>query len=295
MSVFTLLDIIPCQNILGEGVQWNPQDNAVWWTDIESSKLYRYHPQAKRLDSWSTPERVGCFAFVQNDDRLLLALANGFAWFNLESGHHTWIAQPEIALKGNRFNDGRVDRQGRFWAGSVVEQASHHNQYAGLYCLDQQQRITQQLSGLSISNSLCWSPDSRKLYHADSPSFSIKAYDFDAATGNVSNPQIFARLPEGVEPDGACIDAEGYLWNAQWGGSQIVRYTPAGVIDQVLSLPVTQPTCVALGGPYMNWLFVTSARKNLTQQELSDQPQAGSLLIYQTDSLGLEENWYLAE
>lgn len=292
MPQFTLLDIIPCQNILGEGVQWNHRDQSVWWTDIQGSKLYRHQPSTQELQQWSTPERVGCFAFVQRDSRLLVAFDSGFAWLDLPTGHCEWIARPESGVPGNRFNDGRVDRQGRFWAGSLVEEALSKNQQAALYCLDHRQSVRRHLTGLKISNSLCWSPDSSKLYHADSPGHCIQVYDFEPVAGTLANPRVFASLPDNMEPDGACIDAEGYLWNAQWGGSRVVRYAPDGSIDRLLQLPVTQPTCVAFGGPDMDWLLITSARKGLSAQALAAQPEAGSVFIYQTDVQGLPENWY---
>lgn len=292
MSQFTLLDIIPCDNTLGEGVQWNHRDQSVWWTDIQSKKIFRYRPADKHLQSWSTPERVGCFAFAKNDERLVLALASGFAWFDLDSGRYEWLARPEADVSGNRANDGRVDRQGRFWMGTIVENAAHPEQSAGLYCLDLQGRESKHLTGLRISNSLCWSPDSRKLYHADSPSFGIDSYDFDAARGTLSNPQRFVQLPDGIEPDGSCVDAEGYVWNAQWGASRVVRYSPAGEMERELPLPVRQPTCVALGGPRMNWLFITTAKAGLSAEQLAQQPHAGALFIYQTDVTGIYENWY---
>ena len=117
-------------------------------------------------------------------------------------------------------------------------------------------------------------------------------YDFDAQNGQLSNKKIFAKVPPGIEPDGACVDQQGYVWNAQWGGGRVVRYSPAGEVDRILNLPVTQPTCVALGGPEMNWLFVTSARKGLSNSQLAVQPQAGALFIYQTDVCGLPEDRY---
>lgn len=295
MSHFLLLETIPCKNILGEGVQWNPKDQCVWWTDIAAAKLYRYSPAQKKLDVWDTPEPLGCFAFVEGDSRLLLALATGFAWFDLELHKCEWIARPELTIAGNRFNDGRVDRQGRFWSGTTVEQQHVDGQVAALYCLDRQQQVTRHLEGLKISNTLCWSPDSKKLYHADSPNHRIDVYDFDPQKGQLSNKKIFAQMPPGIEPDGACIDAEGYLWNAQWGGGRVVRYSPAGDVERVLNLPVTQPTCAALGGPDMNWLFVTSARKGLDEAQSEAQPDAGALFIYQTDVSGLPEEWYRPE
>jgi L-arabinonolactonase len=289
---FELIYTVPCANILGEGVQWNHTDNCVWWTDIKSNKIFRFHPATETLTDWSTPEPVGCFAFVDGDQRLLLAMASGFAWFEKDSSAIEWIARPEQHWVGNRLNDGRVDRQGRFWAGSVVENKQTANQSASLFCLDASQRVTTHLSGLRISNSLCFSLDSQTLYHADSPSRQIKAYDFDARSGQITNGVVFAETGMGIDPDGSCIDAEGCLWNAEWGGGRVTRYSPEGAVSYVLEIPVSQPTCVAFGGPDLRWLCVTSARLGLSQEALSRQPEAGNLFIYRTNFKGVFENHY---
>jgi sugar lactone lactonase YvrE len=260
---------IPCANILGEGVQWNHREQAVWWTDIKSSKIFRYHLASKQLKTW-----------------------DGFAWFDKDTGAVEWIAQPEANLVGNRLNDGRVDRQGRFWAGSIVEQKNASDQSAGLFSLNAQGETQQHLSRLTISNSLCWSLDSSKLYHADSPSHQIKVYDFDAQTGTLGEGKVFVQTNANVEPDGSCIDAEGHLWNAEWGGSRLVRYNAEGVQVSEFKTLVTQPTCMAFGGDDMNLLFVTSARIGLSEEALAAQPEAGNLFIYRTNFRGVNECWY---
>ncbi len=290
MAAYNLIDTVPCENLLGEGVQWNHQDGCFWWTDIHSAKLYRYHLATKKLSHWDLPEKLCCFAFAKKDARLLAAFASGFAWFELETGALEWIAKPEAHLNGNRSNDGRCDRQGRFWMGTILDQKNSPDQYASLYSLRVDGKITRHLTGLHISNALCWSPDSRKLYHADSPTHTLNVYDFDAEAGTLSNRRAFARTESGVEPDGACVDAQGYVWNAQWGGSRVVRYAPDGTIDFVLPMPVTQATCVAFGGETLNMLAVTSARIGLSDEALRQQPQAGNLFIFQTDIQGLEES-----
>lgn len=294
MTSYELIDQIPCANTLGEGVQWNHREQAVWWTDIKSNKIFRYHLASKQLQSWSTPEAVGCFTFCENDERILLALASGFAWFDKTSGELEWLAKPETHLTGNRLNDGRVDRQGRFWAGSIVEQRNTPEQCAGLFCLDAAGKSSQHLTGLAISNSLCWSLDSKKLYHADSPSHQIKVYDFDAQTGTLGEGKVFVQTSDQVEPDGSTIDAEGYLWNAEWGGSRLVRYNVQGEEAFELKTIVSQPTCMAFGGEEMNLLFVTSARIGLSEEALAAQPNAGNLFIYRTNFKGVNECWYKA-
>jgi len=291
---FELIDQIPCANILGEGVQWNHREQAVWWTDIKSNKIFRYHLASKQLQTWNTPEPVGCFAFAEDDERIVLALASGFAWFDKATGDIEWIAKPEAHLVGNRLNDGRVDRQGRFWVGSIVEQSNTPEQSASLFCLNTEGQASQHLTGLAISNSLCWSLDSKKLYHADSPTHQIKVYEFDPHTGKLGDGKLFVQTASHVDPDGSCVDAEGYLWNAEWGGGRLVRYTPEGNEDFVLPKLVSQPTCMAFGGDDMNLLFVTSARIGLSDEALAEQPQAGNLFIYRTNFKGVNECWYKA-
>lgn len=260
--------------------------------DIKSNKIFRYHLATKHLQEWITPEAVSCFAFVENDERILLALASGFAQFDKKSGAIEWIAKPEAHLVGNRLNDGRVDRQGRFQCDSIVEQKNTADQSAGLFCLDHAGQASQHLAGLAISNSLCWSLDSKKLYHADSPTHQIKVYDFDPHTGMLGEGKVFVQTADKVDPDGSCIDADGYLWNAEWGGHRLVRYTPEGVEDFVLSTIVSQPTCMAFGGDDMNLLFVSSARIGLSDAALAAQPEAGNLFIYRTNFTGVNECWY---
>lgn len=294
MSNYELIEQIPCANILGEGVQWNHKEQAVWWTDIKSNVIFRYHLASKDLQRWDMPEPVGCFAFCENDERILLALASGFAWFDKTTGEIEWIAKPEAHLIGNRLNDGRVDRQGRFWAGSIVEQRNTPDQSAGLFCLDAHAQSSQHLSGLAISNSLCWSLDSTKLYHADSPSHQIRVYDFDAHTGTLGEGKVFVQTRSTVEPDGSTIDAEGCLWNAEWGGSRLARYNSKGEEIFELKTIVSQPTCMAFGGEDLNLLFVTSARIGLSDEALAAQPSAGNLFIYRTDFKGVNECWYKA-
>lgn len=290
MTALRLIDVIPCANLLGEGVQWNPDDGSFWWTDVQQKILYRYTLAEKHLAHWNLPDKLCCFAFAKTDGRLLAAFAAGFAWFDLNTGAVEWIAQPEAGVEGNRSNDGRCDRQGRFWMGTVMEDPSVGPPSAGLYCLAPDFSVTCHLQGLSISNGLCWSPDGCSLYHTDSPSHRIYVYDFDPLTGTLANPRLFARTHAGVEPDGACVDTEGYVWSAQWGGGQVVRYSPAGDKDRMIDLPVSQPSCVAFGGEQLNLLAVTSARKGLSPEALAQQPEAGSLFIYETPFTGLEES-----
>ena len=294
VTIGKLLNVIDVTNTLGEGVQWHALSQCIWWTDIEECCLYSYSTQSNQLNKHAMPDRVGCFAFIEDDPRIIVAFATGIAFYDFSSKTLEWIDKPEAHIKGNRFNDGRVDRQGRFWYGSLIENKESVDQSASLYMLNPQGKSVVKESNIEIANGLCWSPDGKKLYHADSPKQTIHQYDFNTATTELSNKKLFAKTKPGSFPDGSAVDAEGYLWNAQWGGSRVVRYNPQGEIDLSIQLPVSQPSCVAFGGPNLDWLMITSAREDLSEQELLQQPLAGNLFIYQVNgTTGLEENKFI--
>ena len=224
---------------------------------------------------------------MANSDKLICGFASGFAYFNPVKGAIQWLSKIEQDNPGTRLNDGRADRQGRFWAGSMVEVGE---QGAGaLYSIDHQLRVSSQISGLTISNGLCWSPDGKLMYHTDTPSRSIYRYDFDTVSGAISNQSLLVRTEKGCFPDGATVDAQGYIWSAQWGASRVVRYNPEGETDFILPLPVSQPTCVAFGGSDLNRLFVTSAYEGLDAEARATQPEAGNLFIFETDIKGIAD------
>lgn len=293
MTPFELIDTVKVGNTLGECVLWNERQQSVWWTDILEAKLYSYHYTQRALAVHALPERLASFGFTEDDDKLICAFASGFAVYSPTSQKIDWLAQPEKELPGNRFNDGRVDRQGRFWAGTMVEhppnqQSSDREVKGGLYRLTGKD-CKKILDGINIANSICWSPDSSKFYFADSPTHTINVYDFDTLSGTPGRPDIFTRTTPPYEPDGSTVDADGHLWNAMWGSGKVVRYAPNGHLVEELVLPASQPTCVAFGGQDMNILFVTTARVGLTENQLKTEPQAGHMFIYQTPYSGLLE------
>jgi len=285
-----LLQTVEVANTLGEGVLWNGRRQTVWWTDIEGSALFEYDPVSETLETWRTPYRVGCFGFCEGHDELIVAFDCGIATYDVRRGVIQWLVEPGSLVEGIRFNDGKVDAMGRFWVGSMVEAPSAPKSSASLYCLDPDVGLVEHLREISISNGLCWSPDGAVMYHADSPRHSIMAYSFDAKRGTLSNPSKLAETPHGVYPDGSTVDAEGAVWNAQWGGASVVRYLPEGQVDHVIELSVSQPTCVAFGGADMGLMFITSARQGLTDVDLETQPEAGCMFVYKSDYHGLPAN-----
>ena len=285
------------KNELGEGVQWNSKTKTIWWTDIENSCLYSFSIITNKLEQIAMPDRVGCFSFTDRNHKLIIGFAKGFALFNINSGSLRWLAKPEKENTGNRFNDGRADRQGRFWSGTMVEHLVESKvnspSKASLYFIDKKYKYHKVLGNIQISNSLCWSPDSLTMYHADSPTREIHQYTFDPISAEISNKKLFTTSEIGSFPDGSCVDSQGYLWNAQWGGGRVVRYHPNGEKNLVLHLPISQPTCVTIGGPEMDLLIITSAKQGLSKKEIHKEPLAGDLFIYQLNGIkGLPEDRY---
>lgn len=285
MSV-TLIDTLAVGNELGEGIIWDHQNAKIWWTDILQSTLYRYTPESKALESWDTPERLCCFAPIDGRHDLIAAFESGFAFYQPETGTITWIEKLEQDNPGSRFNDGRTDRQGRLWAGTMIEDEDTAPYKGSLYCLHSDNKITKSLEGLSIPNSLCWSPDGTTVYHTDTPTQTIYKYAFNTQTAELGSPEVFVETQRNCYPDGSIVDAHGFVWNAQWGGSQVVRYAPDGAVDLVVDIPTSQPTCVAFGGKNLDCLFVTTARADMTSPE----HQAGDVFVFKTNYQGLAES-----
>ncbi|HWA91048.1 MAG TPA: SMP-30/gluconolactonase/LRE family protein [Rhizomicrobium sp.] len=285
------VETIAVGNTLGEGIHWDVATQSAWWTDIQEKRIHRYDPAARKLDAFAMPERVGAFALMERGDRIVAALESGFALVDLKGGAPEWLGRPDAAVPGLRFNDGRVDRQGRFWAGTM-EEIEPRAGLGNLYSVGPDGSVARRESGIAISNGLAWSPDGARMYFADSPLRTIYCYDFDTASGQISNRRVFARTPDGAHPDGAAVDSLGFLWSAHWGAGRIVRYRPDGTVDRALDVPVSQPTCVAFGGPDLDLMFVTSARDGLSAQALANETGAGNVFVYKMDVKGLPDRRY---
>lgn len=292
MSLPVLIKELTVHNELGEGILWDARRKAIWWTDIQRCRMYRYLPASDQLDSFQTPERLGCFAPVAGKDVFIAAFASGFAYFDPFTGRVDWLQTVDKEQASTRLNDGRTDRQGRFWAGSLVEGDRNTGVTGALYCVDHQQRCERKVGGLLISNGLCFSPDSAWMYHTDTTTARIDRYEFNATTGDLGERSTFVASEGGCWPDGACVDASGFVWSAQWGGGKVCRYSPDGKLDIELLTPASQPTCVAFGGPKLDLLFVSSANQDLDQEALKQQPGAGNVFVYQTNYTGLADAEY---
>ncbi|MFA6153748.1 SMP-30/gluconolactonase/LRE family protein [Mesorhizobium sp.] len=279
--------VVDCANKLGEVPVWDVGEQALYWVDIEGCLLQRFHPGSGETRTWRLPERVASLA-LRVAGGIVLALASGFAFFDPKTGAIERLAAPEADKPSNRFNDGKCDRRGRFWAGTMDD--SLKNRTGGLYRLDPDLSCTTMEEGIGISNSLAWSPDDRTFYFADTLIRTIFAYDFDLEHGAIANRRVFTDCTgQPGNPDGSTIDAQGFLWNAQWDGWRLVRYAPDGRVDRIVPLPVQKPTSCMFGGPDLSTLYVTSAIWDLSTEALKQQPHAGGILALDVGVRGLPE------
>jgi L-arabinonolactonase len=283
--------VVDGRHLLGEGIIWNERSGRLLWTDIERSELWSHDPASGAHERWPLPERLCSMALTDDDGRLLLALESGLAFFDMRAGELTPICAVEAHLPSTRLNDGRVDRQGRFVFGACNQAEDPKHPIGGFYRLNLDLSLERlPLGGVAIANSICFSPDGRTMYYSDTATGEIRCCDYDPESGAAANLRVFA--PAGVapgHPDGATVDAEGYLWNARWGGGQVVRFAPDGRIDRVLDLPAPQPTCVSFGGAGLDVLYVTTATVGLAPEALAAAPGSGGVFAHALEVRGLPE------
>ena len=284
----TSIDCIwPAETILGEAPVWCPIEKVVYWVDIEGKSVLRINPKTRERKRFLQDHEFGCI--VKRADGGFIAGTNaGLVYLDDDLKTSTVFADPEADIPGNRFNDGKCDRQGRFWVGSI--DANEVDPSGTLYRVNGSGNVSGALSGLTVANGLGWSPDDKTMYFTDSGHGAIYAFDFDAETGSIENRRTFAQVnsDDGV-PDGLCVDAEGFVWSAHWDGWRITRYDPDGRIDRIIGMPVPMVTSLAFGGENLSQMFVTTARLDMTEEQLKEAPLAGGLFMIDAGVSGLPE------
>jgi len=270
---------------LGECPLWDERESMLWWVDSRWPALKRFDPATGAVMMQVLPEVVGSIAF-RDQGGLLAATKSGLHVLDGSGGALEPRANPEAHLPENRFNDGRCDRAGRFWAGTMCD--ARRDPTGSLYRFDADFACVKLRNAIIIPNGLAFSPDNRTMYFADTNRHTIWAWDYDLASGAATHERVFADTGAG-RPDGSCVDADGGLWNAQYGGGRLVRYAPTGKVDRVVEVPVANPTCCAFGGDDLGTLYVTTATQRLSPDDLAQQPLAGSLLALRPGVKGLPE------
>ena len=270
---------------LGEGPTWHAAESALVWVDITRCLVHRYTPASGRDESIDVGQHVGAAA-PRAAGGLVLALRDGVGILDTATRRVEMIADIEADHPGNRMNDGKCDSAGRFWAGTM---AYDNRPGAGaLYRLETDRHVARVLSAVTISNGIGWSLDDRLMYYIDTPTLGVDVFDYEAATGAITNRRRLITIPpEAGQPDGMTVDSDGFLWVALWGGWAVHRYSPKGVLDRVVKLPVAKVTSCAFGGPDLADLYITSASIELSPDELREQPHAGGLFRHRPGVAGL--------
>lgn len=267
---------IPCD--LGEGPVWDHRNKRMLWVDITRGEIYWLYPHTGEHSFCQTGVMIGAITLTGSGG-VLAALQTGFALVDLENGSIQPISDPEADLPDNRFNDGKCDAEGRFWAGTMS--MSGKTKAGSLYMLAPDFSITLKIKDVTSSNGLAWSPDQSCFYYVDTATRQVAAYDYDTTNGSLFNKRIVIEIPEEEGyPDGMTVDAEGMLWIALWDGWKVGRWNPQnGKLIESVALPVARPTSCVFGGSSLQDLYITSARHGLSEKELVNQPLAGSLFV----------------
>jgi L-arabinonolactonase len=269
---------------LGESVLWDDRASELVWVNIHAGEIWR-HSERGGLIRHALPDRVGAIG-LRRGRGYVVGLAKGFGFFDPTTGIFDSVAAVEADLPDIRLNDGRCDLAGNFLCGGIREGGTASS---GLYRFSPGGQVERLLEGVTCANSTCFSPDGGTLYFADMPQGRIRRYEYDPAAPLGPERPFCDFVGQSGLPDGATVDSEGCLWSTHWGGGKIVRYAPDGAVLQEVGLPVTNPTCLAFGGPDFRTLFITTARFQLSADQLKREPLAGAVLKMRTDVAGLPE------
>lgn len=281
--------VLDIGSTFGESPVWHEGQQALYWIDVAVPSINKFNPSLGTNQSWIMPEPVGALALA-DDDRILVALKSGVHLVDSTTEAFTFLVDPETDRPANRLNDGRCDRRGRFWIGSMLDPVDP-SQRTGTLNSVQGSRSLRWVQDIGTSNGLAFSPDDRKLYHSDS-SFGVRTiwtYDFDVDDGVISNRQVLVDTSGmGGRPDGGTVDTDGCYWSASNDGWAVIRYTPRGRVDAIVRVPVSAPSMPCFGGSGLNTLYITSLRR--PGLDVRDQPHAGGIFAIDVPYQGLVEH-----
>ncbi|MBY6152951.1 SMP-30/gluconolactonase/LRE family protein [Vannielia litorea] len=283
MKIDVLIDV---KTTLGEGPIWDVEQQRLYFIDSMDGRVFRCTETGGEVRAWDVPGKIGSMALRKDGNGAIVALQNGFHLLDFETGECELLHDPEPGMPETRLNDGKADRRGRFFAGSM--DTGEDSPAGSLYRVDPDFSVTKVDERIVCSNGPCFSPDDKTFYFQDTWSGEIWAYDYDIESGALSNRRTFAKVDgsNGGAADGSTVDAEGYLWNALVYDSKIVRYAPDGTVDRVIEMPVKKVTSMNFGGPQMDVLYVTSMAKPPLPRFPGDGPLRGS--VFAITGLGIK-------
>lgn len=280
---------IPTQCYLGEGPLWIAELGCFFWVDIEKGNLHKYHLESEKLEIRHFPHYLAVVLEGQNG-KLILGLDRKLVRYDWETQEIEELCEVEAGLTLNRFNDGKVDPMGRIWIGTL---STLFTEGAGsLYRIGSDLRPEVQLKNLTISNGMAWTADQRTFYFIDTPTRKIQGYSFDAESGKIGFRRIAVEIPEDLGfPDGMCIDREGMLWVAHYGGSGVYRWNPKnGELLDKIELPVPHVTSCCFGGENLDMMLITTAQENMSENDLKKYPKSGDVFLVKMEVRGFESN-----
>jgi sugar lactone lactonase YvrE len=280
--------VLPWEATVGESPVWSAEEQCLYWIDIQKKRVHKFDPVTGGNVTFELPEIVTSLA-LRASGGLVLTLEKDFAVFDPRTGILKRIGRVEADVPNNRFNDGKCDPSGSFFAGTM--DTKNWSAPAGhLFRMDPDHRISTVQSEVICSNGCGWSPDGRKMYYIESFRYAVFAYDVEQPSGALSNRRTFLSIDRhgGGFPDGMTVDSEGFVWCNLVGLGQIRRYDPTGALERILQLPVPRATDCTFGGPDLRTLFVTSARETMTPPQLAAAPLSGSLFVYEAPVAGLQ-------
>jgi L-arabinonolactonase len=270
--VYEVERVLDIRARLGEGTLWDPAAGVLWWLDILGQQIHRFSPATGANRSWPTPEQPGCVA-VRASGGIILAMGSAFHSFDAATGGFERLASSDDLRPQLRFNDGRTDRDGRFWSGTT-DMSATPTAIGALFSLDSGMCVRRRVPGIACSNGLAWAPDGKTMYHADTPEKVVWAWDFDRATGEIGNRRVFVDTTHFGLPDGATVDADGCYWLTLPFTGLIVRFDPKGRVVAKVELPTPIPTCCEFGGADLDILYVTTGALD---KPVSEDPLGGGI------------------
>ncbi len=279
--------IVDARAALGEGPLWDVAEQRLYWVDSLGPVIHVCDARGGNRRVWPLPEPIGSLA-LRKDGGAVISLKSGFHFLNFETGEVTRIVDPDPGKPRIRMNDGKVDRQGRFVAGYM--DTEERDPLCGLFSLGPDLKVQRLDEGIICSNGPCWSPDGKIFYFADSSREAIYSYDYDGATGHISNRRVFASFEKlRGYPDGATVDAEGFLWSIEVSSGRLIRFAPDGSIDRMVGLPVTSTTSVSFGGPDLDIAFITSMARQIGGKTPKEREAGGLFAVHALGVRGLPE------
>ena len=274
---------------LGESPYWSSIRQSFFWVDIENGKLFEHHLASEKTTIKSFPHRLS-LALEGRENELILALDRKIASYDLETEDLSWLTEVESDLPLNRFNDGKVDPKGRLWIGTLSTKFTQGS--GSLYTVANDLSPQKQLGQLTISNGMAWTEDNETFYFIDTPTREIKAFHYDLETGEIEFIRIAVEIPEELGmPDGMCVDREGMLWVAHYGGAGVYRWNPeTGKLLEKIDIPAPHVTSCCFGGENLDHLFITTAQENLSAEDIKKYPKSGNVFLVKTNTKGFDAN-----